>query len=49
MPAGAAWPSGATTVATFGRLRSITSAADGDLLITTDNGARDRVLRVSPR
>jgi glucose/arabinose dehydrogenase len=33
----------------FGRLRSITSARNGDLLVTTDNGADDRVLRVSPR
>jgi aldose sugar dehydrogenase len=33
----------------FGRLRSITSARDGDLLVTTDNGVRDRVVRVSPR
>ena len=33
----------------LGRLRSITSARNGDLLVTTDNGARDRVLRVSPR
>lgn len=33
----------------FGRLRSITSAANGDLLVTTDNGTDDRVLRVSPR
>ena len=33
----------------LGRLRSITSARDGDLLVTTDNGARDRVVRVSPR
>jgi glucose/arabinose dehydrogenase len=33
----------------LGRLRSITSARDGDLLVTTDNGVRDRVLRVSPR
>ncbi len=33
----------------FGRLRSITSARNGALLITTDNGASDRVLRVSPR
>jgi glucose/arabinose dehydrogenase len=36
-------------LARFGRLRSITSAGDGDLLLTTDNGADDRVLRVSPR
>ena len=32
----------------YGRLRSVTSARNGDLLITTDNGD-DRVLRVSPR
>ncbi len=36
-------------LARFGRLRSITSAGDGDLLLTTDNGSGDRVLRVSPR
>ena len=33
----------------FGRLRSVTSARNGDLLLTTDNGDGDRVLRVSPR
>ena len=33
----------------FGRLRSVTSTRNGDLLVTTDNGARDRVLRISPR
>ena len=32
----------------FGRLRSVTSARNGDLLVTTDNGDKDRVLRVSP-
>ena len=32
-----------------GRLRSVTSARNGDLLVTTDNGDDDRVLRVSPR
>ena len=37
-------------LARFGRLRSVTSARNGDLLVTTDNGAgNDRVLRVSPR
>ncbi len=36
-------------LARFGRLRSVTSASNGDLLVTTDNGAHDRVLRVSPR
>lgn len=33
----------------FGRLRSVTSARNGDLLVTTDNGDGDRVLRISPR
>jgi len=33
----------------FGRLRSITSAANGDLLVTTANGTDDRLLRVAPR
>ena len=33
----------------FGRLRSITSTRSGDLLVTSDNGSGDRVLRVSPR
>ncbi len=34
----------------FGRMRSVTRAPDGDLLITTSNGSgNDSVLRVSPR
>ena len=33
----------------FGRLRSVTTARNGDLLVTTDNGVDDRILRVSPR
>lgn len=33
----------------FGRLRSVTRLAGGDLLVTTSNGTDDRVLRVSPR
>ncbi|MBL0748476.1 PQQ-dependent sugar dehydrogenase [Nocardioides baculatus] len=33
----------------FGRLRSVTSARNGDLLVTTDNGDGDRILRISPR
>jgi len=36
-------------LARFGRLRSVTSARNGDLLVTTDNGEGDRVLRISPR
>ena len=34
---------------TFGRLRSVTRAGNGDLLVTTSNGTGDAVLRVSPR
>jgi glucose/arabinose dehydrogenase len=38
------------SLARFGRLRSVTSARNGDLLLTTDNGGgTDKVLRVSPR
>jgi aldose sugar dehydrogenase len=33
----------------LGRLRSVTAARNGDLLLTTDDGRRDRVVRVSPR
>lgn len=33
----------------YGRLRSVTRAPNGDLLVTTANGLGDRVLRVSPR
>jgi glucose/arabinose dehydrogenase len=32
----------------FGRLRSVTNAPNGDLLVTTSNGADDQVLRVHP-
>lgn len=32
----------------FGRLRSATLAPDGTLLVTTDNGSGDRILRVAP-
>ena len=32
----------------FGRLRSVTNAFNGDLLVTTSNGTGDRVLRVHP-
>jgi glucose/arabinose dehydrogenase len=33
----------------FGRIRSVTLTPDRDLLITTDNGSGDRVVRLSPR
>ena len=32
----------------YGRLRAVTALADGSLLITTDNGSDDAVLRVRP-
>ncbi|MCJ0904068.1 sorbosone dehydrogenase family protein [Rhodococcus sp. ARC_M6] len=32
----------------FGRLRSVTPLGDGSLLVTTDNGTNDKVLRVTP-
>jgi len=32
----------------FGRLRSVTPTPDGSLLVTTDNGTGDKVLRVTP-
>lgn len=33
----------------YGRLRSVTPTADGSLLVTTDNGSADQVLRVTPQ
>lgn len=33
----------------YGRIRSVTPTPDGSLLITTDNGDTDQVLRVTPR
>ncbi|MHC6212539.1 PQQ-dependent sugar dehydrogenase [Rhodococcus ruber] len=32
----------------YGRLRSLTPLPDGSLLVTTDNGSDDRVLRIAP-
>ena len=32
----------------YGRLRAVTALPNGDLLITTDNGGNDAVLRVRP-
>lgn len=43
------WTRSPSSLQQHGRLRSISVAADGDLLITTSNGGGDAVLRVSPR
>ena len=32
----------------FGRLRGVTAAADGSILITTSNGSGDRIIRIAP-
>jgi glucose/arabinose dehydrogenase len=43
------WTRTPDAVTHFGRLRSVTRAGNGDLLVTTANGTGDAVLRVSPR
>jgi glucose/arabinose dehydrogenase len=43
------WTKAPRKLRQFGRLRSVTVAPDGDLLITSDNDTRDYVIRVSPR
>jgi aldose sugar dehydrogenase len=43
------WTKSPASTRRFGRLRSVTSAANGDLLVTTSNGVDDAVLRVKPR
>jgi glucose/arabinose dehydrogenase len=43
------WTRTPDAVKHFGRLRSVTRAHNGDLLVTTSNGTGDAVLRVSPR
>ena len=43
------WVRAPAAVQQFGRLRSVTNAPNGDLLVTTSNGSGDAVLRVSPR
>jgi glucose/arabinose dehydrogenase len=42
------WTRTPSVLRNFGRLRSVTRANNGDLLITTANGGADRVLRVRP-
>lgn len=43
------WTRTPAALQAFGRLRSITVAANDDLLITTSNGSNDSVLRVHPQ
>lgn len=43
------WTHTPAALRSYGRLRSVTRAPNGDLLITTANGSGDRVLRVAPR
>jgi glucose/arabinose dehydrogenase len=43
------WTRSPAATTHFGRLRSVTRAGNGDLLVTTSNGTGDSVLRVSPR
>jgi glucose/arabinose dehydrogenase len=43
------WTTAPPALKRHGRLRSVTSARNGDLLVTTSNGGRDAVLRVRPR
>lgn len=42
------WTHTPAALRSYGRLRSITNALNGDLLVTTANGSEDRVLRVRP-
>lgn len=43
------WAKAPAILRKHGRLRSVTRSAGGDLLVTTSNGAGDKVLRISPR
>jgi glucose/arabinose dehydrogenase len=42
------WAKAPAKLQDYGRLRSVSVAPDGDLLVTTSNGGGDAVLRVSP-
>ena len=43
------WTRTPAVLRNYGRLRSVTRTANGDLLITTGNGTNDAILRVHPR
>ena len=43
------WTRAPEAVQRFGRLRSVTQAPDGSLLVTTSNGTDDAIIRVRPR
>ena len=43
------WTRTPAVLRNYGRLRSVTRTANGDLLITTGNGSNDAILRVHPR
>ncbi len=43
------WVKAPRVLRQFGRLRSVTRAPNGDLLVTSDNDGGDAVIRVSPR
>ncbi len=43
------WTRSPGALQNFGRLRSVTRASNGDLLVTTSNGSGDSVLRVHPQ
>lgn len=43
------WAKAPAKLQDYGRLRSVSVAPDGDLLVSTSNGGGDAILRVSPR
>ena len=43
-----AWAYVPSELRRFGRLRSVSHARNGDLLLTTSNGSSDSIVRVSP-